>query len=377
MSIFDALRFRLLPSTGRIDQSAMGNHGVYAGGVAVVDDKFVFDGLDDEITIPGSEAWLANKWSIFVFCETRDIAEDLILGIVTKNNLTINHGIGIFQNSTTVGDETSQFATVASDTLFSVGMVYDGEILTCYVDGEIVGDPLTADLIETDDIIRIGRWYADGVESHYFEGDIYEVCIWHRDLSTTEMLTMHNGGVPGYSYSPLLAPVAGGSDDLYTDFLLNSASSIVKFETLEISHPSFLNKHYVVRNNTVGLTAKIETGQDIFFDYLPMRITENSAQGDLDYALTIEYGDLGENLPVELDRIFQDSSLFVEPTVIYRSYRSDNLSVPMQGPIELKIKTFSFNQEGSTFEARADRGNSQKTGELYTLDRFPMMRAFL
>lgn len=165
--------------------------------------------------------------------------------------------------------------------------------------------------------------------------------------------------------------------DLYTDFLLNSASDIVKLETIEIDHPSFLTPYFVVRNNTQGFTAKIENGESIFFEYIPMRITENSAQGDLDYALQIQFGDLGERLPFDFDRIFRDANFFIEPTLIYRSYRSDNLEQPMQGPIELKIKTFNFDQLGALFEARADRGNSQKTGELYTLDRFPMMRAFL
>jgi len=161
------------------------------------------------------------------------------------------------------------------------------------------------------------------------------------------------------------------------DYYLNSASNIVQYETIEISHPDFTQSYFFVRNNTEGLTALIEGSVSKDFDYLPMKITENPSSADLDYSLTVEFGDLGEYLPLELDAVVDADGLFVEPTLVYRTFRSDDLTEPLVGPIILKIKSFAFDRYGSVFQATADRANSQKTGELYTISRFPILRAFL
>lgn len=162
-----------------------------------------------------------------------------------------------------------------------------------------------------------------------------------------------------------------------TDFYLNSNSDVVQFETIEISHPNFTRSYFFVRNNTAGLTATLETAASQVFEYYPMSITENGSSNDLDYSLNVELGDLGEVLPLEINAIAVANGLFVEPIVVYRTFRSDDLSSPMIGPINLKLKSFASNKVGSVFEAKADNANSQRTGELYTASRFPMLRAFL
>tara|TARA_Y100001973_G_C5178752_1_gene323592 strand:- start:1537 stop:1869 length:333 start_codon:yes stop_codon:yes gene_type:complete len=108
-----------------------------------------------------------------------------------------------------------------------------------------------------------------------------------------------------------------------------------------------------------------------------MNISEQGTGSDLDFGLLIEFGDLGELLPDELDGVTAANGLFTEPTLIYRTYRSDDLTSPLVGPIELNIKSFSFNENAATFEASSDNANSQRTGELYTVSRFPMLRAFI
>jgi hypothetical protein len=163
----------------------------------------------------------------------------------------------------------------------------------------------------------------------------------------------------------------------YSQYLLSSTVNIAQLETIEISHPNFAATHYFVRNHTGGVTVTLENGNNQAFSYLPMQIVEQGSTNDLDYSLSIELGDLGESFPDDLDAIIEADGLFDEPTIIYRTYRHDNLSFPMVGPIELKIKSLSFTKTGVSFEAAADYSNTQKTGELYTLARFPMLRSFL
>ncbi len=162
----------------------------------------------------------------------------------------------------------------------------------------------------------------------------------------------------------------------YAQFFLNSRSSVVQLETLEISHPNFTKIYRVVRNAVKGVTVTLEN-ETVVFDYYPLRIQNNGSKDDLDQSFTITLGDLGEVLPVELDSVTSAQGYGVKPIVKYRTYRSDDLTRPLFGPVLLEVESFAFNREGSTFTAKAPSLNVNKTGELYKLERFPMLRGFL
>lgn len=163
----------------------------------------------------------------------------------------------------------------------------------------------------------------------------------------------------------------------YSEFFLGSSSSVVQLELLEISHPNFTQTYRKVRNHKDGVTVTLETSSQATFDYYPMRVTGVGLRENLDYGIRVDLGDLGEILPEELDNVSSNDGFDTKPTVIYRTYRSDDLTSPLFGPIVLKVSSFNFNREGSTFEARAPALNINKTGEVYATDRFPMLRGFL
>ena len=163
----------------------------------------------------------------------------------------------------------------------------------------------------------------------------------------------------------------------YTEFFLSSKSSVVQLETLEISHSAFTQTYRVVRNAVAGVTVTLETAAQASFTYYPLRITGVGLRENLDFGIKVDLGDLGEVLPEELDAVASADGYEEKPIVIYRTYRSDDLTSPLFGPVVLEVKSFSFNRQGSTFEARAPSLNVNKTGELYSLDRFPMLRGFL
>jgi hypothetical protein len=163
----------------------------------------------------------------------------------------------------------------------------------------------------------------------------------------------------------------------YSKFFLNSRSNVIELETLEISHPSFSKTYFIVRNSIAGLTATLEDGRVITFDYYPVRITPMAASDDLDQAIKIEFGDLGQILPTELDRINVAGTFGTKPVVKYRTFRSDDLSQPMNGPVLFEISDMPFSKDGVAFEAGAPKVNYNTTGEVYTNDRFPMLRGFL
>ena len=97
----------------------------------------------------------------------------------------------------------------------------------------------------------------------------------------------------------------------------------------------------------------------------------------MDQIIKLDFGDLGETIPNELDLVEANDGFGVKPIVKYRTFRSDDLDNVLYGPLVLEIKTFAFNKQGASFEAKAPSLNINKTGEIYSLDRFPMLKGFL
>ncbi len=155
------------------------------------------------------------------------------------------------------------------------------------------------------------------------------------------------------------------------------SQNVPQFDTLEITHPSFSKAWYLVRNNTYGLDAKLETGVAVQFEWCPMRLSSLEDFGSLDYGMNVTLGELGEILPEELERARAADTLRIRPTVIYRAYRADQLDRPMIGPIRLEAQAISRTREGAAFDAVAPSLNVSVTGELYRTDRFEMLLGFL
>lgn len=162
-----------------------------------------------------------------------------------------------------------------------------------------------------------------------------------------------------------------------TEFFLNSNRSAVQLELLSISHPSFTKTYNVVRNARAGVSVTLEDSTTQQFDFAPLKITSSGARNDLDVGISVSFGDLGEILPKELDSVRATDSYGNPPICTYRAYRSDILSAPLIGPFDFEIITLSQSQEGATFDAKAPGLNQSKTGELYRIDRFTMLRGFL
>lgn len=163
----------------------------------------------------------------------------------------------------------------------------------------------------------------------------------------------------------------------YSEYFLNSSPAVGQLETIEISHPSFSSTKWVVRNHMNGLTAKLENGNTQFFDYYPLRIESGGVRDNLDQSITVTLGDLGDMIPQEIDRIATANTFNVKPICKYRTYRSDDLNQPLFGPVLLEVVTLGQTREGAAFVAQAPSLNVNKTGENYTMDRFPMLRGFL
>lgn len=164
----------------------------------------------------------------------------------------------------------------------------------------------------------------------------------------------------------------------YSEYFLNSNSNVVMLDCFELAHQYLTQTYYFVRNATNGVTVVHEDSTEHAYQYSPVRYSFERVRTDLDQIMKIEFGDVGLILPTELDNIrANDGFNGLLPTIKYRAYRSDDLDTVLDGPVLLEIRAFTFSRKGCNFEARAPSLNVSKTGERYTLGRFPMLRGLL
>lgn len=161
----------------------------------------------------------------------------------------------------------------------------------------------------------------------------------------------------------------------YSEFFLSSPPTVSQLDLLEISHPDFTQIYYLVRNSPFCLPIEVthEDASVHTYEYVPMRVKPLGTQMDLDQELEVTLGDLGEILPAELDAVAAGNGFQTKPTVIYRTYRSDDLSAPLFGPVNLRVDGISFSREGASFRARAAAFNVTRTGQTYRIEDIPML----
>ncbi|MCS3505020.1 DUF1833 domain-containing protein [Achromobacter sp. JUb104] len=168
------------------------------------------------------------------------------------------------------------------------------------------------------------------------------------------------------------------NDAQYIDFYFGAPQSTAELETLEISQPAFSQVWRLQSQYRGGFWARLESGELVFWQYVPMRLRQLDDRGNLDFGISVTLGDLGEILPDEIERARQAGTLRTfPPTVRYRAYRSDDLETPMVGPVTLQARKIVRNRDGAQCDSMAPQTNVTKTGMLYRTDLFPMLLGYL
>lgn len=172
----------------------------------------------------------------------------------------------------------------------------------------------------------------------------------------------------------------------FAEYALGSGPGVVQLDLLEISHPDFAQTYRLVRNSEAmrltgdkrGVIVTHEGGAGPFeYQYCPMSVRTLESPDDLSQAVQIQLGDVGDIIATEIARVWEANGMGVRPTLTYRTYRSDDLSAPMDDAIVLEIAEVVTTIEGAAFQAEAPKVNESSTGEYYHPEAFPMLRGFL
>lgn len=248
----------------------------------------------------------------------------------------------------------------------AVLVTYDGSSgasgVTIYVDGvskslNVVEDGLSGTIITATEleINHSGNGLA---------GKIYEVAVFDSELSSGDASDLYGGGAP-----PEVTGLACATD-LVAYWKLDGGDSTGSNGVLDRSGSGF--------HGTATFDPTVTTEAEFSYDYYPARVVPIASEDDLVQSLGITLGDVGDVIAAELKNIWSANGLNTRPSLTYRAYRSDDLSAPIEGSERvLEIAAVSRTREGCSFEARAPELNASRTGELYTVERFPMLAGFL
>ena len=157
----------------------------------------------------------------------------------------------------------------------------------------------------------------------------------------------------------------------YEKLLNSQPESETYFETIYISHSKMSATRYFVFNS-VPLTAKLTTGETVTF--LPANISSTNAQNssDLDQQASFSIGDENNELDDELERIpLGDTEDII---VGYGVYVSTGLDAPAEF-VEYTVKSIPQKLGSFTMQCGAPNLNANETGEVFSFERFPMLRS--
>lgn len=159
------------------------------------------------------------------------------------------------------------------------------------------------------------------------------------------------------------------------EFHLDSSSSVAMFECIEVSHSLWPEPLRYVANNVFGITTINEDGQQVTYQYMPIKISKGSTADNLNQKISIIVGDLGAVVPPLL-KLIKDADSREAPKVIYRAFASNDLSRPMDMIVGLEVIKMNRDYQGTTFEAAASGTNYSGTGVTATVELLPSLKAF-
>lgn len=158
----------------------------------------------------------------------------------------------------------------------------------------------------------------------------------------------------------------------YEYYLNNNPAGERIVEVVEISHSAFPETFYLCKEPE-GVFVTLEDGTVVKAEGVNMQIQRADSKENLDEKFQFDFNDTEAKIQRYANMIPLDSEEKVKVT--YRLYMASDTNDPALKSI-LEGETLSFKIGSATINAQAPTLVANRTGELYTLERFPMLQAF-
>lgn len=153
-------------------------------------------------------------------------------------------------------------------------------------------------------------------------------------------------------------------------FFLTKTSAIAKIDCIELYHPDFGYLRYQAYDDE-GITVQHEDDAPHLYEYESFEITRGNVTSDLDQGFSITFADYKDDLKNKVNA----ADHMIPIVFSWRLYRSDDLDSPMF--VQRDLYVIRVNSDGTgmvTFEAGAEQLNNVKTGDTYTLNKYPLLK---
>ena len=164
----------------------------------------------------------------------------------------------------------------------------------------------------------------------------------------------------------------------YARFLVNAPQAERQYKTIEFYHPDFPQLLRFVEDNVdrvlpIESDAPRDPGTDQTFTAISMKIKEPTINDEANPVLRIRLGAVADEVNDQIGFISGDGYL-TPIEVIYRKYYSGDLTEPVT-VFKLFASELSFaSYTDVSFSAEDSIFTRKRSGELYTLERFPGLR---
>lgn len=153
--------------------------------------------------------------------------------------------------------------------------------------------------------------------------------------------------------------------------LLNSRpENETYYECIVLSHSLFSKTYYLV-NDTKDLTASLNNGTSVLFERANMAPFRPINSNDLDQQSSFTIGDIDNVLDSELDRIPLENTEAI--VCDYYVFHSENLTENVNF-ISFNVDSVPQKKGVFTVKTGVPDLNIDSTGEIFSYDRFPMLR---
>lgn len=167
-------------------------------------------------------------------------------------------------------------------------------------------------------------------------------------------------------------------NEAYKKFLAAAPAAQREYRTIELYHQDMATPRrylidYVDNSFTLESDAPRNASQSVLFTAISMKIVEPNENKDGESVLTVNLGAVGNEVQGALDEITESGRLSpIE--CIYRKYYSGDLSSPVL-VLNLSVSKFKFEAyKAVSFIAEDIDLSNKPSGEIYTLERFPMLK---
>ena len=159
--------------------------------------------------------------------------------------------------------------------------------------------------------------------------------------------------------------------ELYEQLLNSQPENERYFETVAIRHSKMSGTRYLVMDS-ISLTAKLSNGQQVIFSPANISSTNAENNNDLDQTASFTIEDLNNELDDELELIplGDEEDILVD----YSVYVSESLDAPATS-VTYVVKAIPQRLGAFTLQCGAPSLNQDETGEIFDLERFPMLRS--